>query len=156
MSDFPVQYIESINVLSFSFIEKAPTLIKKESLYFNLTTEHKSDVEASALLVKCTIEILSDEANEILAQITIVIHYHAPFLGELVNEKTKEVELPFMLGAAINGITISTTRGIFYSKLQGSQYEGVILPIVDPKIMSGNETEKKTPKKPKKKQAQKK
>jgi hypothetical protein len=49
------------------------------------------------------------------------------------NEKLKKIKVPDQIMITLISISLSTARGIFASKVEGSALEGVYMPIVNPK-----------------------
>ncbi len=66
------------------------------------------------------------------AEYGIEFHYHIANLNDyLIHKEGNEVEVDSKLGITLCGVSYSTARGIILERMQGTWFDGVILPIVD-------------------------
>ncbi|MBK8878874.1 MAG: hypothetical protein IPN74_10090 [Haliscomenobacter sp.] len=78
--------------------------------------------------------------------------YHLDFVLEVENlevflsREDAEIQVLDILAATLLGLCISTARGILYERTQGTPFEGIILPVVDPmKVLRSVDAEAKLP-----------
>ena len=128
--------ISSIKTLKFTIdnTEEARNTDRK-SFHFNIAlgtainTKNKvigfeviQDVYLDKELTKKVSELISRIEFEIINFEEVVKH----------DEKLKEIKIPDQVKTTLISISLSTSRGIFASKVEGSVLEGVYMPIVNP------------------------
>lgn len=66
------------------------------------------------------------------AEYGIEFHYHIDNMNDyLIHKEGNEVQVDTRLGTTLCAISYSTARGIILVRMQGTYFEGAILPIVD-------------------------
>jgi hypothetical protein len=96
-----------------SHLVSQPTKQVKVFVHFSVSEGDKKDLMLIELQTECTFEV------EDIDKITPSGH-----------------DLPDELRYVLHGVTISTTRGIFYMCVRGTYLQKAVLPVVDPTKMS--------------------
>ncbi len=74
------------------------------------------------------------------AEYGIEFHYSVKNLNDfLVHTEGNDVRIDSVLGTTLCGISYSTARGIILERMQGTYFDGVILPIVEPSKLLQND-----------------
>lgn len=126
--------IDKIEVADFS-IKRIPlpmnTPLPSE---YNFTLAITNKVVPAHKLIIQNVDISLDapqKENEVLASISILIGYLISNFDEAIkSDKNNVFTIDNDLDLMIRNISIGTSRGIFYSKLQGSYLQGAVLPII--------------------------
>lgn len=66
------------------------------------------------------------------AEYGIEFHFEVDNLNDFTIDANETSNLDTALGATLLGIAYSTSRGIVLERMQGTFFEGVILPVIDP------------------------
>lgn len=113
----------------------------KEIHGFNLGTKSQSGFSLKEKLLRFRVYIRLIGYDKERKNIGIEGEYVIEFLYKIENlddfithtDKEGEFSVGVDLGATIAGISYSTSRGIVLDRTQGTYFNGVLLPILDPK-----------------------
>ncbi len=127
---FKLKNIEILETQLRSPVSNQP----KPSVYnFNITIEHRYNINLKAIIVVVNIQVLDDNKENTLGSVkTGCVFTLAEFDTFLNNEKT-EVNLPEDLIILFNSVSISTSRGIMFAYFRGTHLHNAVLPVIDPK-----------------------
>ena len=97
---------------------------------FELSITHSVRPEQQSIDITVVASLLSKSINSILAKVSVGYHFDFQNFDkiEMINNKT----LPRDLANMLNGVSISTTRGIFFSEVRGTKLQSVVMPIINP------------------------
>ena len=125
--------IKAIEVLD-SCLNTPNKPIEKNAIFkFDISLEHKLNVENKLVVVLCSISILSETTEELYGKIRTSCIYDVPNFEIFYDSETKETKFPDEFIHTLNSITISTNRGVMVSYFKGTFLNNTILPIIDPK-----------------------
>lgn len=129
--------IVSIKTIRFSLDNaNVSKEINKNAFIFNISAKVSIDPNSKSIAIEILQDIFLDKELQ-----TSVCQHVSRIVFEIVNfdsvikhniEK-KDIKIPDDLMTTLISISLSTSRGILASKIEGSNLEGVYMPIVDPK-----------------------
>ena len=93
------------------------------------------------LQIKLTALDEHEKPKGLEAEYGIEFHYKIENLESfLIHEKQNRVQIESILGNTLASISYSSARGIILERMQGTYFDGVILPIIDPDDLMRSET----------------
>lgn len=110
---------------------KPKQLIQKDKVGFGIELKHNISQDGN---VGVDIKVIMNDGNieNLLCSINVLYHFFLSGYTEWLDANNHESGvLPTDLVHIINGIAISTSRGVLFTKQQGTFLEGVCLPIID-------------------------
>jgi hypothetical protein len=132
--------IGGMDMLSCHLSEPQPGFAPDQKLNFNLQLKHQILEKDQAIAVLCTIRTLDESSQQELATFTGRVTFAID--GMQAHSKKNEqgqVALPKDLISSLNGITISTMRGLMWSTFKGTYLHRAVLPIVNPDGFNANQ-----------------
>ncbi len=128
--------ISSIKTLKF-FIDNIDEIrqIDRKSFHFNITLGTLINPQTKLIgFDVIQVVYLDKELTRKVGELNSRIEFEIINFEEVVqhNEKIKEIKVPDQVMTTLISISLSTARGIFASKVEGSALEGVYMPIVNP------------------------
>jgi hypothetical protein len=145
MSDPNLLKPELIQILEFRLIKglmESPFDFKVKKIQsFDSTTNLELGFNQQENLVKADftfdVSTISEEnaTPEARAVYQFAFIFQVENLDELVKSDDSGLTVNSNLGNAIASITYSTSRGILWSRFQGTVMENFILPVIDPNIL---------------------
>lgn len=135
---------EKLHFLSFE-IESAtikspfgfnPELVNKHD--FKLTWEMGFDMAGNIIKADLGVTVTTnsdgkqDNEEEAYGAFQIAAYYHLENLSEMVQGTGSDQQVDTVMASQIAAVTFSTSRGIIYTRFQGTVLRDFILPIVDP------------------------
>lgn len=119
----------SIEVVDFEI--KSKQQIQKSKVGFGIELKHNISQDGN---VEVDIKVIMNDGNieNLLCSINVLYHFFLSGYQEWLDiSNHNSGALPTDLVYIMNGIAISTLRGVMFIKLQGTFLEGVFLPIID-------------------------
>lgn len=126
--------IRGIRVASFTIHDEPddPTL----EVGFGLALQHYQVADGEDRTVEVNLSISVEEGQPPLVELKAACQYqlagYQHWLSQLPENERQEGILPFGLAVTLNSISVSTTRGILFERLRGTNLQRHILPIIDP------------------------
>lgn len=112
--------------------------IQNSNLNFQIDISHFINKDGT-VKVDAKVSILDNA--EVLSSINLVCAYEIEEYPQLLeSNKLPKGKLPPKLAIQINQITISTLRGVMFSKLQNTFLKSTILPIIDLSVLQVQQT----------------
>lgn len=106
---------------------------------FNLGIESRVDPKNKFIFVVVHVDIKNEDLSCQLGSLSVSCVYEiANFDEVIVTIEEGKFDMPQPMIDMLNGISISTTRGVMYSTFKGTFLHGAVLPIVDPKQFVDN------------------
>lgn len=129
----------SFRLLAINLIEERlnfkPSLVSKVKLFkFALNVQHSVKKEKRSVNVTTEISISPDGVSEKVGLLKVDFIYEIENLDSLISKKTGKVNFPDGFLPVLTSISVSTLRGIMFSRFKGTILGGSLLPIMDPKI----------------------
>lgn len=125
--------IGGLDLLSCQLAEPAPGFAPDQKMNFNLQLKHQIMDKESAIGVICTIKTTHDESGHDLATFTGRMVFQVDDLAKFTKkEGNGQIGLPKDLINNLNGVTISTLRGMMWATFKGTYLHRAVLPIVNP------------------------
>ena len=88
--------------------------------------------EKNIVYQKVTITLKDYEKKDILSEIVIAVGYVVEDFSIIVKiSPEKKFTIPSELDINLRSLSLSTCRGVFYTKLMGSYLQNAILPIIN-------------------------
>lgn len=84
------------------------------------------------LFVKIVAKDDKEELMGVFGEYLLEYNYVVENLIDFVDEEEGGKSVSSMLGATIAGISYSTARGIILDRTQATEFNGVLLPVIDP------------------------
>lgn len=133
-------HMESLRVLKAHFeINKEFIDEQLEIASFGMDTESEPGYNLSENRMKFRLAIgltgfdSEEKPLKIKADYIFEFLYSIENLNDFViNNENGEIQMESVLGATIAGISYSTARGIILDRTQGTDFNGILLPIVNP------------------------
>jgi hypothetical protein len=119
---------------------KNPLVIDNYKVNFG----HDTDFDFESKTIRIRLEIMLDGLNDkeemigIHAEYGIEFHFYVDNLDEFVQDNEGKKVVDSILGTTLLSIAFSTSRGIILERTQGTYFEGVILPVIDPRELLVN------------------
>lgn len=109
---------------------------KKNSIGIGVDHELREEEKALNFSFEIKLGINAEDDTPIHeAEFKCEIRMMVENLEEFRREAEGETKHDIIIGLTCLGIAYSTLRGILYSKLMGSPFDGLMLPVVDPKTL---------------------
>src|SRR5690606_23678713 len=127
----------SIEILKFSLNETENVDISIDKIGFELNLSGDFDETSSHIEVITDINIFKekDKGRKRVAELKTKFVFFIKGADSL-KEDGNETYLPKKLIDSLNLISVSTTRGILFTKFQGTKIQNIILPLISPKDLS--------------------
>ncbi len=133
-------HITSITVLK-SNIETTESYIDDPVEFKNIKVQCAQDsafnFDDNAVRVRIDISLISVDENDepigLNAEYTIEFIFIVENFDEFVIDMEDHKEVEGILGNTIMSIAYSTARGMVLERTQGTYFNGIILPVIDPK-----------------------
>jgi len=140
MSDTKPPYKYSLNLIQLneSHIHPVPPPDEAASgLNFSVNLENAVHEENGWVLCTVTVNIVTQKSSMPIGKLSATVSFALAGFNTLVykNEQGIAVIPPDLL-AILNGIAISTTRGILFGVFKGTPLHGAILPLMDVKAFA--------------------
>ncbi|MCU0469498.1 MAG: hypothetical protein MUF58_12940 [Arcicella sp.] len=110
---------------------KSKQNIQKDKLGFGIELKYNISQDGN---IEVDIKVIMNDGNieNLLCSVNILYHFFLSGYQEWLSiNNHKSGELPIDLMHIMNGIAVSTSRGVLFTKQQGTFLEGVCLPIID-------------------------
>lgn len=105
----------------------------RSNFQFNIALATYISIQKQVIGFKVIIDLYTDkEMKNKVAELIVAIEYNISNFEKVVIKKEKEITVAEFVMPTLISIAISTARGIFASKIEGSALEGVYLPIINP------------------------
>lgn len=129
--------ISSIKTLKF-YIDNLSVVAnaKNESFEFNISLAVFIDSVKNNVGFDIVFDVYSDKSKSIqLCELITRTEYNIINFQDVIKPKStsNQFEIPDQFMLTLVSIALSTTRGIFAAKIEGSALSNVIMPVVDPK-----------------------
>lgn len=122
--------LNDISLVSFSLENKSEFDIDSEDeIKFNLNVKYKVAPDIDLIYVQNNIE--AKHNGKTLATMEVHVVFQINNLKRFVTDNNQST-IPKELLITFNSITISTTRGIWYSQMKGTYLEKILIPLVKP------------------------
>ena len=100
---------------------------------FNLQMKHQILEKEQAIAVICTIQTSDDASKKELANFTGRMTFAVDGLAQHIKKGDDgQIALPKDLISSLNGVAISTLRGVMWATFKGTYLHRALLPIVNP------------------------
>lgn len=93
----------------------------------------------NSISIKLVIIVFRDKDKFTLMQLSTSTVFEIQGMGQIIDQQAKnlsELFTPKDLAATLVGISYSTSRGLLYARLKGTEFSSLLLPIVDPRGMA--------------------
>lgn len=100
---------------------------------FNLETSSRVMPAQRTIIVNSRIAVQDEKNHKQLAWLSADYWFELPaFASVITKDKSGAYVIPADLQLSLNGISISTSRGLLFSAFRGTLLHNAILPLVDP------------------------
>ncbi len=134
--------IRAIEILEFSLFSQTQPLTDIFTYHTNLSIEHRVSEQNKAIIVLSSAELIHEDKKTILAKIRVSFVYEFNSFEIFTTGKSGAYDFPQEIMIALNSISISTLRGIMFTLFKGTFLHKAILPVVDPKSFTLEESPK--------------
>lgn len=129
--------IASIKTLKF-LIENIDEAIKidKATFEFNISVAMFADPLKKIIGFNIAVEVFTDKTKQLkLSELVTQTVYEIVNFNDVIShdEANKLINIPDPFMTTLISIALSTSRGIFAAKTEGSVLSGVYIPVMDPK-----------------------
>lgn len=121
------------------------TPIKYNTLGLKLGKEIAHNFEDGAARYRLFFDFQSlnekDEELGLFASIGLEYHFMVENFKDFLTEEDGEYKIDLQLGSTLMAIAYSTSRGIIFERTSNTYFEGIMLPVIDPKnfLLEGTE-----------------
>lgn len=140
MSDTKPPYKYSLNLvqLNESHIHPVPSHDEAASgLNFTVNLENAVHEENGWVMCTVTVSIVTQRSATPLGKLSATLSFALADFNTLVYKNDQGIAvIPPDLLATLNGIAISTTRGIMFGVFKGTPLHGALLPLMDVKAFA--------------------
>ena len=127
--------IKAIELIDFTLKHPSKEKLIPSQYHFNLNITHKINNEQKSVFVITNIDIFHEDRKTQLGNIRSSCIFEIPNFNEFIPEKDNKPDFPEDMIHMLNSISLSTTRGVMFSKFRGTFLHNAILPIINPKIL---------------------
>ncbi len=100
---------------------------------FNIHIESRTDAVKKLVFVIVHIDIKNDDLSAVLGNLSVSCIFEIVNFEDVIKvEADGNVNIPQQLIETLNGISISTARGVMFSTFKGTFLHNAVLPIIDP------------------------
>lgn len=126
--------LAGIRVLSLNYDDKnfTPDSMPKQSTFELQTKFAVSKKDKGGIIYNRTKCFNGEEKEQLLFSIEIAVTFQIVNFNDYYDEKKDVFKLPNNFVILFTSLTLSTLRGILFSKLQGTLFQNILLPIVVP------------------------
>lgn len=129
--------LANIEVLSSQLCYPESIALETKQFKFNIESNANFSLELNQVFISVQVKVLDDAMTKLFGSIQTAVAFNVKELESLlVEDQNGTKNIPIHLIEILNSISISTTRGIMFSRFMGTYLGNVILPIIDPKAMS--------------------
>lgn len=130
--------IVSIKTLKF-LVENTDEAVKidKATFEFNISVAMFADPLKKIIGFNIAVEVFTDKSKllKVSELVTQTIYEIVNFDSAISHDETKKlINIPDPFMTTLLSIALSTSRGIFAAKTEGSLLDGVYIPVMDPKV----------------------
>ncbi len=140
MSDPKPPYRYSINAIELREAHIHPAPLPEEAasgLNFNVNLENLVHDEQGWILSVVTVNISTQRSSLPVGRLAAEVSFSlADYTSHIPKNDQGIAVLPPELMATLNGIAISTTRGIMFGVFKGTPLHGALLPLMDVKAFA--------------------
>ncbi len=134
--------LKGIELLEISIRHPQVLLEPGRTYNFNINIEQRINDEEQMVAVVTSIELIHEADKQCHASIkTSCIFRIENFQDFMTKDKVVEFPEPFII--TLNSISLSTTRGIMFSRFSGTFMQDVLLPVVNPSALIKNNSVEK-------------
>ena len=130
--------IAGIQVIESCLFELKQPLGPNEQIDYELTIEQKVHSTDHLFNVICRVVIIHKNTSEELARFSALCGFIIENIDDFYVKETKEHQFPIPILTMFNSVTISTVRGMMVERFRGTHLHGCVLPVVDPKTITGS------------------
>lgn len=125
-------WLKDIKILKFTLFEFIENNVEDKELHLNLNIEGVFDKKLSEISVIVEVLVYREGTNnekEDVAELKVKNIFKIEN-AELLDDNN-DILLPKELKEKLNEASISTTRGILFTKFQGTNIDDIIIPLID-------------------------
>ncbi len=131
--------IKGVEMIKFDYSSPASTIPEGSIFNFDIEVKHKINKEKRSLYVLVTIVIRLDSTEDTLGKVEVGNVFIIENFNEVVEEvKANNYQIEDNYSDILNGIAISTTRGVMAATFRGTPLHHAILPVVQPRTLRKN------------------
>jgi len=103
---------------------------------FNVNLENSVHEEHSWIMCKVTVLVATQRSMLQVGKLVVMVAFQLADYATFVRTEAGQAVIPEDLLATLNGIALSTARGIMYVSFKGTALHGALLPIMDVKAFA--------------------
>lgn len=103
---------------------------------FNVNLENSVHEEHGWVLCKVTVVVATQRSMLQVGRLAVMVAFKLADYAALIKTESGKAVIPEDLLATLNGIAISTTRGIMFGVFKGTPLHGALLPLMDVKAFA--------------------
>ncbi len=124
--------LKGFELLDVMIVYPENPLPQNSKFKFTVNLEHRTNLEKKLVFVITTITIIYEEKSSKLGSIKTSCIFNIDNIEEFTSvKKEKLIDFPDAFINSLNSISISTTRGVMYSKFSGTFLQSAILPLIN-------------------------
>lgn len=140
MSDTKPPYRYSLNLLQLNESHIHPVPPQEEAasgLNFSVNLENAVHEQNGWVMCNVTVNIVTQKSAVPVGKLSATVSFLLADFNTLVHKNDQGIAvIPPDLLATLNGIAISTTRGIMFGVFKGTPLHGALLPLMDVKAFA--------------------
>lgn len=126
--------LRGMEILDSCLIAPTSPLPSNPKFQFDLSIEHRVNLENNLVIVICKVGIQSESKEILYGELSGSCIFFIEMLDEYFVQETNQLTLPDNFVVTLNSVTISSIRGLMFSFFRGTFLHQAVLPIIDPKV----------------------
>lgn len=129
--------LQGIELLESHILPVPPPEEAASGLNFNVNLENMVHDQNEWILCKVTVTVATQRSMQQVGRLsTMTVFKLADYQAVMEKAENGQPTIPPELQATLNGIAISTTRGIMFGVFKGTPLHGALLPLMDAKAFA--------------------
>ena len=120
--------INAVELLNLEMKHPSDSNIDFSAFHFDMKLQHRVNSEKKLVFVITNVTVLSQDKSTQIGSLQTSCIFQVDNFEELMDSE-KNVKFPDTFLDEINGMAISTTRGIMYSEFKGTFLHKAVLPV---------------------------
>ena len=129
--------LSGIGIVNFSYNPPIGLALPLPSYRYQIIVKHGIILKTKSILVLVSAIIKNADESETLGKIDVAYNFIIENFEEIVNTSKDDLIIDERVLHQLNSISISTTRGIAFSKFQDTPISNAIMPVYDLSQLKG-------------------
>lgn len=133
----PIGYkIKDVDILVSELHTPDKPIDSDMAFNFDVKLHHRVDFEENVLSISSEVNITGNDKKTKFGRFVGRCIYHIDDIKKYKKSDSDQLELPMDFVALLNGISLSTLRGMMFMAYRGTILHNAVLPLIDPRILT--------------------